>query len=300
VEAGAHLEAAIDFPDEFEPGAGPTLTGGPMSGEELSERFSVIAAELKKLEESYVAGRILREGARVAILGRPNAGKSTLLNRLLGSDRAITSPFPGTTRDTVEEVCDIGGIPIKLIDTAGLMETEDPIEREGANRARRAAADADLRLVLMDAAAGPEEAIWATAELKMLEPPSIFLANKIDLHPATIPGDFPENSEVIHISALTGEGIDALRKAITSSLLGGSQGKSQDDQRRLTRERHRDLVVKCYQAIEKANVMSYKDISPELVAAELNEGQRALSELLGRDYGEALLDKIFSTFCIGK
>ncbi len=120
VEAGAHLEAAIDFPDEFEPGAGPTLTGGPMSGAELAERFSAIAEELRKLEESYIAGRILREGARVAILGRPNAGKSTLLNRLLGAERAIMSPIPGTTRDTVEDVCDIGGIPVKLIDTAVL------------------------------------------------------------------------------------------------------------------------------------------------------------------------------------
>jgi tRNA modification GTPase len=300
VEVGAHLEAAIDFPDEFEPGAGPTLTGGPVSGEELSERFSVISAELKKLEESFITGQILREGARVAILGRPNSGKSTLLNRLLGADRAIISSIPGTTRDTVEDVCDIGGIPLRLIDTAGLRETEDPVEREGARRARRAAADADLRLVLMDATAGLEEATWVVAELKNLEPPSILLANKIDLHQATIPEDLPENSEVLRISALTGEGIDALREAITSCLLGDGQEKSQGDQRLLTRERHRDLVVKCYQAIEKANFMSKKEVSPELVAVELNVAQRALSELLGRDYGEALLDKIFSTFCIGK
>ena len=210
------------------------------------------------------------------------------------------SPVPGTTRDTVEDICDIGGIPVKLIDTAGLRETDDPIEREGARRARRAAADADLCLVLMDAAAGPEEAAWAAAELKNLESPIILLANKIDLHQATLLEDLPGNSEALPISALTGEGIDALRGAITSSLLCGDLENSQGDQRLLTRERHRDLVVKCRQDIEKAYVMSRKEISPELVAVNLNEAQRALSELLGRDYGEALLDKIFSTFCIGK
>ncbi|MEE9257444.1 MAG: tRNA uridine-5-carboxymethylaminomethyl(34) synthesis GTPase MnmE [bacterium] len=300
VEVGAHIEAAIDFPDEFEPGAGPAPSPAPMGEQELAIRFSEIAGKLRALEETYRSGRILREGARVAILGRPNAGKSTLLNRLLGTDRAIMSPHPGTTRDTVEEVCDIGGIPVRLIDTAGLRETGDPIEIEGAERARRAAEEADLCLVMMDAAAGREEAEWARAEVGIPGYSAILVANKMDLPGARLPGDDALAARACAISALSGEGVDALREAIAASLAGDGEGFSAGDQRLLTRERHRDLVAKCRKAIERGRDALDESASPELVAVDLNEGQRALSELLGRDYGPALLDKIFSTFCIGK
>ena len=293
VEAGAHLEAAIDFPEEFEPGAGPSMTGGPMGAEELGGLFVGIEADLLKLEESYREGRALREGARVAILGRPNAGKSTLINRLLGTDRAIVSPIPGTTRDTVEEVCDIGGVPVRLIDTAGLRETGDDIEREGAERARRAAAGADLCLLLVDAAAGPGEAAWALAERGKVECPSLLLANKMDLAGARRP------EEALPISALKGEGLDELRAAIASAL-AGEAGEAGSGQSLLTRERHRDLVARCRAAVAQAKEGALSGLSPELVAVHLNEAQAALSELLGRNYGEALLDRIFKTFCVGK
>lgn len=293
VEAGAHLEAAIDFPEEFEPGAGPSVTGGPMGPAELGGLFVGIEADLLKLEGSYRTGRALREGARVAILGRPNAGKSTLINRLLGADRAIVSPIPGTTRDTVEEVCEVGGIPVRLIDTAGLREAGDAIEREGAARARRAAAGADLRLLLMDAAAGPGEAAWALAERGKAEGPSLLVANKMDLPGAELPhGALP-------ISALRGEGLETLREAIAAAL-AGEAGEAGSGQSLLTRERHRDLVARCRSAVGQAKEAALGGISPELVAVHLNEAQAALSELLGRDYGEALLDRIFETFCVGK
>ncbi len=309
VEAGAHLEAAIDFPDEFEPGAGPSLTGAPMDGEELGERLRRIEENLFALEQSYRTGRMLREGARVAILGRPNAGKSTLLNCLLGTDRAIMSPIPGTTRDTVEETCDVEGIPIRLIDTAGLRETGDLVEIEGAARARLAAQGADLCLVIFDAAGGPEERAWAAGECGRLEAPSLLVANKIDLPEARFPTELAASGNggnslpyegFCQISALRNEGVDALRRAMAGALAGEAGEAGAGGQALLTRERHRDLVAKCRKAAGRAGDALFSGESPELVAVHLNEAQAALSSLLGRDYGEALLDRIFSEFCIGK
>ena len=303
VEAGAHLEAAIDFPDEFEPGAGPAVQGKPMDEKELARRFMEVRDALEGLEKTYNSGRILREGARMAILGRSNAGKSTLLNRLLGEERAIMSPTPGTTRDTVEEVCDIGGIPVRLIDTAGIRETGDPVELEGTKRARRAAAGSDICLVVVDAAAGPEEVRWANAELGELDCPVIMVANKMDLPHVKAPGRSKFSGKaacVCPVSALTGEGIENLKETMASTLIGNEGDEFGGNQLFLARERHRDLVVRCKKAIERGAEGLNNTTSPELVAVDLNEAQRALSELLGRDYGQALLDKIFSTFCIGK
>ncbi len=303
VEVGAHLEAAIDFPDELEPGAGPAVQGRPMDEKELARRFREIRDVLERLEKTYSSGRILREGARMTILGRPNAGKSTLLNRLLGEERAIMSPIPGTTRDTVEEVCDIGGIPVRLIDTAGIRETGDPVELEGAKRARQAAASSDICLVVMDASAGPEEVRWADNELNGLECPAILVANKTDLSHAKMPersNFFGKAVSICSVSALTGGGLDSLREAMASTLIGSEGDGLGGNQPFLARERHRDLVVRCKKAIERGADGLDNRASPELVAVDLNEAQRALSELLGRDYGQALLDKIFSTFCIGK
>ena len=300
VEAGAHIEAAIDFPDEFEPGSGPVPIGGPMSEEALEKKFAAVVKKLKDLENTYSKGRILREGARVAILGRPNAGKSTLLNRLLGTERAIVSPAPGTTRDTVEEICDIGGLPVKLIDTAGLRDTSDEIEREGAARARQAASGSDLCLVVVDASCGSEEIQWAEGEIRKLGPPSMLVVNKIDLDSAVFPPESAVVSPLYVISALEGSGLERLKEAVAILLSGSEKDNLDPDQAILSRERHRDLVVRCRKALERGRDALGSGTSPELVAVDLNEAQRALSELLGRDWGPALLDKIFSTFCIGK
>ncbi len=306
VEAGAHIEAAIDFPDEFEPGAGPSVSGAPMGSAELADLFAEIENALGRLIESYRSGRILREGARAAILGRPNAGKSTLLNALLGADRAITSEIPGTTRDTVEEVCDFGGAPVRLIDTAGLRDTGDPVELEGAERARKAAEGADIGLMVTDLTAGDAEIRWAAREAGALDCENLFVFNKMDKATlqeqerarAVLGARAPEAREPLFISALTGEGIPELREEVARVLMdedGLSGAESM-----LTRERHRGQIAKCLRAVRNARAGAEGELSPELVAVHLNEAQTALSELLGRDYGEALLDRIFSTFCIGK
>ena len=306
VEAGAHIEAAIDFPDEFEPGAGPSVSGAPMGSAELAGLFAEIEEALERLIESYRSGRILREGARVAILGRPNAGKSTLLNALLGADRAITSEIPGTTRDTVEEVCDFGGAPVRLIDTAGLRDTGDPVELEGTERARKAAGEADLSLMILDITAGDSEVAWAVREARALDCENLFVFNKMDKATlqtqerarAALRESAPDAQEAVFISALTGEGLPKLRGEVARVLMdeGGLSGTESV----LTRERHHGQIAKCLEAVRSARAGAEGDISPELVAVHLNEAQTALAELLGRDYGEALLDKIFSTFCIGK
>ena len=215
VEAGAHIEAAMIFPDEFEPGAGPSVSGAPMGSAELAALFAEIEEALGRLVESYRSGRILREGARVAILGRPNAGKSTLLNALLGADRAITSEIPGTTRDTVEEVCDFGGAPVRLIDTAGLRDTGDPVELEGTERARKAAEEADLSLMVLDVTAGDSEVAWATRESGGLNSDNLYIFNKMDKSSlemkeracAFLSELAPDACEPLFISALTGEGL---------------------------------------------------------------------------------------------
>ncbi len=306
VEAGAHIEAVIDFPDEFEPGAGPSVSGAPMGSAELAGLFEEMETALERLIESYRSGRILREGARVAILGRPNAGKSTLLNALLGADRAITSEIPGTTRDTVEEVCDLGGAPVRLIDTAGLRDTGDPVELEGTGRARKAAEEADLSLMVVDVTAGDEEVAWAAQEAQGADFQNLFVFNKIDKASAEerararafLGESAPGAGEALFISALTGEGLPRLREEVARVLIG-QEGLSGGESV-LTRERHHGQIAKCLEAVRSAKAGAQGELSPELVAVHLNEAQTALSELLGRDYGQALLDKIFSTFCIGK
>lgn len=306
VEAGAHIEAAIDFPDEFEPGAGPSVSGAPMGSAELASLFAETETALGRLIESYRSGRILREGARAAILGRPNAGKSTLLNALLGADRAITSEIPGTTRDTVEEICDFGGAPVRLIDTAGLRDTGDPVELEGTERARKAAGEADISLMVLDVTAGDPELAWAVREASALNCQNMFVINKIDKSTlemqkharAALKESAPQACEPLFISALTGEGLPELREEVARVLMD-EDGLSGADSV-LTRERHHGQIAKCLEAVKSARAGAEGELSPELVAVHLNEAQTALAELLGRDYGEALLDRIFSTFCIGK
>ncbi len=246
---------------------------------------------------------------QLAIVGRPNVGKSTIINKLLGEDRVLTGPEAGITRDSISISWTFKDRAIRLIDTAGLRETGDMVEIEGAARARRAAQGADLCLVIFDAAAGPGERAWAAGECGGLEAPSLLVANKIDLPEARFPtapaasgngGNSLPYEGFCQISALRNEGVDALRRAMAGALAGEAGEAGAGGQALLTRERHRDLVAKCRKAAGRAGDALFSGESPELAAVHLNEAQAALSSLLGRDYGEALLDRIFSEFCIGK
>ena len=269
----AHLEAAIDFveddlPDDLIDGLRPRI-------EALAAVISVHLAQAR-------AGERLREGLTVVILGAPNAGKSSLLNRLAGREAAIVSSIAGTTRDPIEVHLDLDGLPIVLVDTAGLREAGDEIEAEGIRRAEARAARADLRLLLLDATA-PETHAELSARF---DSDTLLIINKADLGAVRAPG-------ALAISARTGEGIDALVAAIADK----ARGRLTPGAAALTRERHATALRDCLAALRRF-LEAPED--PELAAEDLRLAARALGRITGRVDVEDILDVIFSEFCIGK
>jgi tRNA modification GTPase len=304
----AHLEAAIDFPDEGLP---------PEIEDRMLGETEALCTEIDRHLADGHRGERLRDGIMVAIVGPPNAGKSSLLNRIARREAAITSPFPGTTRDIVEVAIDLAGYPVVLADTAGLRDSDDVVEQEGLRRALRRAEEAEIRLFVFDARC-PDQAQGAAA---WLGPDTILVANKIDLvpeapHPDPLPAsgerdgpatregeerqaigvgrfgreDLP--AETIRISALTGEGIDALL-----SVLGYRVAQTyRIEAPVLTRARHR-------QALEGAAMSLRRALSAtllELRAEDLRLALRSLGSITGTVDVEGLLDVIFRDFCIGK
>lgn len=280
LETVAHLEAFIDFPEEGI---------DPESGEVLRKRMESVRAHLDKLLATANEGRLLREGITLALCGAPNAGKSSLLNRLLGMDRAIVSEIAGTTRDTIEECASLGGYPFRVIDTAGLRETEDPVEREGVERARRAAEAADLRIHLVDATEQDLPSTLFTDELLVF--------NKIDL--VSERGAF---SKGIPISCRTGEGIEALVTAILTKATGRSPSAFTEAAPDVSaiNTRHCDSLQKARGHLSTAIALLESGEPPELVAVELRTALGDVGEIVGDAGTEEILGKIFSSFCIGK
>ena len=279
----AHIEAHIDFPDED---IAPETTSA------LASKLAVALEGIESLLRTAREGRMLRQGVRTALVGRPNAGKSSLLNRLLGHDRAIVSPVAGTTRDTLEEVAQVRGIPLVLVDTAGLRESEDLVEREGIRRSREAASEAELILHVVDASVpwcAEEEALAAAWSGKG----RICVANKCDLPGAApVPGS-------IAVSCRTGDGFDALAQAIEDRLVSGAAGQGGDDgvaigvRHHRVLERAREAVIRTRSGLETQQTL-------ELVAFELRVALTALGEVVGKTSVDDLLDSIFSQFCLGK
>jgi tRNA modification GTPase len=282
MRAAAHVEAAIDFPEEDLP-------------ETLDEGARAAVAGLIGALDRHLAdnrrGEILRDGVSVAILGLPNAGKSSIINVLAQRDVAITSAVPGTTRDVIEVRLDLAGYPVILADTAGLREARDAIEAEGVRRARARAADADLTIVVLDSADADGIAEMA-AELRAT---ALVVANKIDLIPdtdrAAILAHLPP--EAIALSTRTGEGLPLLLErlaAIVRERYAGATGPV------LTRSRHRAALADCIAALRR----SLSAPLAELAAEDLRLAIRALGRITGRADVEDILDIIFRDFCIGK
>jgi len=287
LECVAHLEAFIDFPEEGI---------DPESGVALRRRMERIAEHLAILLATADEGRLLREGITLALCGAPNAGKSSLLNRLLGAERAIVNEAPGTTRDTIEERASIGGYPFRVIDTAGLRETVDAVEQEGVRRARQAAEQADLRLHLVDASLLSDT---ATIPAPLFDD-EILVYNKRDLlaDRTTLPRG-------IVISCRTGEGIDNLIQTIISKVTGHSKGEkgvhgetAQDHSAINTR--HQGCLKRASLSLGAAMDLLGAGDPPELVAVELRSALGAVGEVVGEAGTEEILGKIFSSFCIGK
>ncbi len=263
----AHAESLIDFPDED-----PTQLAA-----QLGAGRAALAADLRAAIED-TAGERLREGLVFAIAGPPNAGKSTLFNALAGRDAAIVAPTPGTTRDIIETRIVLGAVPVTLLDTAGLRDSQDPIEQEGIARARARAAEADLVLNLHNAGRPPEP-IQARRTLT--------IATKTDLYPA----DAHQTAADLAISTTTGQGLPELRARLTqeAQTLTSAAGPPP-----LTRARHRAALT------EAANHLETTATLPELIAEDLRAAHLALARITGQSGVETILDAIFSRFCIGK
>jgi len=284
-------EAAIDFAEE---------DGLPeVTNVQVAERVSEISSRLQDLLRSYDAGRRFRDGAIVAIAGAANVGKSRLLNRLAGEERAIVSEIPGTTRDYLHAESSVGGVPVTLVDTAGIRGSADPVEREGVRRSREIVARADLVLFLLDGSrpAGREdiEAYEAVADR-----PHLVLLNKSDLGTREEGGGFSGTGRrgVLRLSAATGEGVDELIDGLARRLAPG-EGTILSEAP-LTRARHRQAVERALSALSRAEAAAAGGLPPEFPAADVREAAGALSELLGEIAPEEVLDTIFNEFCIGK
>jgi tRNA modification GTPase len=271
IKAMMLLEAEIDFSDEGD-------VGGPLIADAMAGALGV-RDSLGAALGSFAAGERVREGFVVVLSGPPNAGKSSLLNALARRDVAIVSPIAGTTRDAIEVRLDLGGIPVVLVDTAGLRESSDAIEAEGVRRARQRAANADLVLRLRSPDSEPERA--------GSEGDDLAIATMIDLGGAILPGE-------IGVSAVTGAGLPELIDAIATRL--GALG--QTEPALVTRERQRVAVADAAAAIERAAMLPHEQ--PELIAEELRLAVRALERLIGKVDVEDVLDSLFSGFCIGK
>jgi len=280
-----YVEAAIDFPEE---------EVDFLSVGELRRRLDAAAAGFDCIEASARQGRLLRDGIHVVLAGRPNSGKSSLLNRLAGYAAAIVTEVPGTTRDLVRERLDIDGLPVHLIDTAGLRDTSDVVEREGVQRTRGELQVADLALVVVDAAAGdPGTTLLAEVPAGV---PVILVRNKIDLTGEAAGSDPGASPPVVRLSALTGAGLDDLRRLIKSRVGYADPGEGTV----IARQRHLDSIRRARAHFEAGRERLEQERAGELLAEELREAQEALAEITGEFSSDDLLGRIFGSFCIGK
>ena len=284
----ATMEAGIDFAED-------DIDVLPVDA--ITQKLAAIREPLERLARSFAMGRVVREGFRLAIVGRPNAGKSSLFNRLVERDRAIVTATPGTTRDLVTETVAIDGIPVELIDTAGLREAADEAERIGIAKSREAMADADVVLLVVDAAAGgtSEEDDAVLARARDGGSAVLVARNKVDL---------PRNGEVgggpnaIATSAVTGEGIVELRAAIVRAVTGDARGLRESGM--LTNLRQHQAVEQALRGLDSAASAIGAATPHEMVLLDLYETLRGLDALTGATTNEDVLRLIFSTFCIGK
>ncbi|PWV64820.1 tRNA uridine-5-carboxymethylaminomethyl(34) synthesis GTPase MnmE [Plasticicumulans acidivorans] len=286
IELRLWIESAIDFPEEEI----DFLADG-----ELGARAAALAAELDALMAEAGQGRLLREGMTVVIAGRPNAGKSSLLNRLAGFDAAIVTPIAGTTRDVLRERINLDGMPLHIIDTAGLRESADPVEQEGIRRAWREIERADRLLLLVDDASGPTAEDAALRARLPARLPLTLVRNKIDLSGAGAGETQGDWGEEIRLSALDGRGLDSLR-AHLKRCMGYDDAH---EGRFMARRRHLDALQRTREALACAR-QQLSVRAGELAAEELRRAHQALGEITGEFTPDDLLGAIFSRFCIGK
>ncbi|HHT04873.1 MAG TPA: tRNA uridine-5-carboxymethylaminomethyl(34) synthesis GTPase MnmE [Hydrogenispora sp.] len=285
------IEAALDFPEDEIP---------ELQRTQALIEVRKIRRQLEQLLAHAERGIILRDAATVVIAGRPNVGKSSLLNQLLGEERAIVTPIPGTTRDFVSEIIDLDGVPVRLIDTAGVRRSDDPVEKVGVEKARQLMDEADLVLAIFDAATPltPED----QELIQFLNAkPALIILNKTDL-PVKVPVEslqdlFPQ-AQFLSISALTGTGIKELKTLVRTELIG-SEGLEEQPVL-VTRVRHKEAIAEAIDLLTLTAQGLEEEWSEDLLAANLRAALEALGLISGRSVSEEIINEIFTQFCIGK
>lgn len=285
----AFLEASIDFVEDEIP------------FQDIIAPLTEASTRLEALLQSADHGIIYRQGVKAAIVGRPNVGKSSLLNALLRGNRAIVTNIPGTTRDTLEETVNIAGVPLVLVDTAGIRtQTSDEVERIGVQRSQTALKQADIALMVIDGSCPLENGDWEIEGL-INNKPALLIINKNDLpapKPSLPPDNFLPKAKRIHISALTNQGIDRLEQSIIELVLGGSVTLA--DTPMISNPRHKALIQQALEHTQSAIIGQQTGHTPDLVSIDVREAVEALGKITGQTVTEDLLNTIFSKFCIGK
>lgn len=291
LQVSVYLEAGIDFPEE---------DIDLMAADGLVARLDAIDGQLDRLLRTFERGRLLREGLATAIVGRPNVGKSSLLNALVGRERAIVSPRPGTTRDTIEAELALDGLLLRVIDTAGIHTTHDDVEREGVRRARDVVAQAELLVVVFDgsmALTPDDDALLMATAAK----PRVLVQNKCDLQPCwsrAALGSAHAETPFVSVSASRGDGLPALEQAVVQYVVGDALFDR--DEVGLTQLRHRQLIDVALHNVRAAADGLRQGTPLEFVAFDVTEAIDNVSEVLGESASGEVLDRIFSQFCIGK
>ena len=294
LEVSSRFYAVVDYPDEDIEDVRP---------EEIAAALTSAASGLGALLATAGRGRVLKNGVRTAIVGRPNAGKSSLLNALAGYDRAIVTDIPGTTRDTVEESAVCGGVLLRLIDTAGIRATDDPVERLGVERSRQAVASAELVIALIDGTGDVTEEDREILELARTAPHYIVAESKSDLLPPgearvlSLPRGVRGPDAYLSLSSVAPGGLRLLEEAVARIFPAGDPG---DAGSLLTDQRQEDAARRALSAVERAGAALSAGMTPDAVLTDAEEALDALGELTGRTAKEEIVSRIFSRFCVGK
>ena len=284
----AEIEARIDFEEDLP----------PLDLNDIKAKLGTLTAEIGRIVATADRGELLRSGLKVAILGQPNVGKSSLLNAWSRSDRAIVTPLPGTTRDVVESQLIVGGIPVQVLDTAGIRDTSDVVEQIGVARSRAAAQAADLVLLTIDAQIGWTE-VEAALYAQLVPITTIVVVNKIDLVPTLPHLDLPPGiSAVVETAAAIDLGIDRLEAAIIAIVTGGKLHAANIDI--AINQRQAAALIRAQTALNQVLTTIESQFPFDFWTIDLREAIRALGEVTGEEVTESVLDRIFSRFCIGK